>query len=197
MDQLRVAQTQLDEAVLREGIEPTGPLGVWASAQRAMIAAMVSVMDDHATRVETKALVVEASMKAEVERVRVTNEAARVETMRLRSEGEVLKQERLTAGDDLAIRMADKIRDRLKSTVLIREKRWNLFHNLRLVSMFAGVLFGVFLGGQWMVLQGDARGILERCKASPAIDPYSKLAYCPMWLIEGLPDPTPAAPARR
>ena len=197
IDQLKAAQVQLDEAVIREGIEPSGPLGVWAAAQRAMIAAMVSVMEDHTARVETKAQGVEASMKAEVERVRVTNEAARQETMRLRSEVSLLKEERLKAGDDLAIRMSDKIQQHLKSTILVRERRWNLRQNLRLVSIFVGVLFAVFLGGQWVAFHGDARSILERCQASPAIDPVSKLTYCPMWVVEGLPDPTPPAPARR
>ena len=197
MDELRAAQAQLDEAIIREGIDPSGPLGVWAAAQRAMIAAMVSVMEDHTARVETKALGVEASMKAEVERVKVTNEAARVETMRLRSEGALLKEERLKAGDDLAIRMSDKIQDHLKDTVLVREKRWNLFQNLKLVGIFAGVLFAVFLGGQWMAFHADARAILQRCQVSPAIDPVTKVSYCPMWVIEGLPDPTPPAPASR
>jgi Spy/CpxP family protein refolding chaperone len=199
LDQLKAAQVQLDEAIITEGIEPSGPLGVWASAQRAMIAAIVSYMEDHTARVETKAQSVEASMRAEVDRVKVTNDAARVETMRLRSQGDLLKEERLKAGDDLAIRMSDKIQEHLKDTVLVREKRWNLFHNLRLVAMFAGVLFAVFLGGQWTVFHGDRRDILERCQASPAIDPVTKVAYCPMWAIEGLPDPIPpsAAPARR
>lgn len=197
LDQLKAAQVQLDEAVMREGIEPSGPLGVWAAAQKVMIAAMVSVIEDHTARVETKAQGVEESMKAAVERVRVTNEAARQETMRLRSEGSLLKEERLKAGDDLAIRMSDKIQAHLKSTVLVRERRWNLFQNLKLVSIFVGVLFAVFLGGQWVALHGDARAILERCQASSAIDPVSKLAYCPMWVVEGLPDPTPPAPARR
>ncbi len=199
MDQLKAAQVQLDDAVVREGIEASGPLGVWAAAQRAMIAAMISVIEDHTARVETKAQGVEASMNAEVERVKVTNEAARMETMRLRSEGSLLKEERLKAGDDLAIRMSNQIQQHLKATVLIREKRWNLFHNLRLVATFAAVLFASYLGGQWMVFHGDRRDILERCQASPALDPVTKVAYCPMWIIEGLPDPTPppATPVRR
>jgi hypothetical protein len=195
IEQLRAAQVQMDEAIIREGIEPSGPLGVWAAGQRAMIAAIVSYMEDHTARVETKALVVEASMKAEVDRVKVTNDAARAEAMRLRSEGTLLKEERLKAGDDLAIRMSDKIQDHLKHVMLVREKRWNLRQNLRLVGMFAGVLIAVFLGGQWMAFHGDAQDILGRCKASPALDPVTKIAYCPMWIVEGLPDPTPPAPA--
>lgn len=193
LDQLKAAQVQLGDAVIREGIEPSGPLGVWAGAQRAMIAAMVLVMEDHTARVETKAQGVEASMKAAVELVRATNEAARIETMRLRSEGGVLKEERLRVTNDLALQMAKTMKKELRETVLIREKRWNLFHNLRLVGTFAGVLFAVFLGGQWLVVHGEARDILERCRASPAIDPVTKVAYCPMWVIEGLPDPTPPA----
>ena len=91
--------------------------------------------------------------------------------------------------------MSDKIQDHLKHVMLVREKRWNLRQNLRLVGMFAGVLFAVFLGGQWMAFHGDAQDILGRCKASPALDPVTKIAYCPMWIVEGLPDPTPPAPA--
>ena len=61
----------------------------------------------------------------------------------------------------------------------------------------AGVLFAVFLGGQWMTFHGDARDILERCKGSPALDPVTKVDYCPMWIVEGLPDPTPPPLAAR
>lgn len=109
----------------------------------------------------------------------------------------MLKEERLKAGDDLAVRMSDKIQDHLKHVMLVREKRWNLRQNLLLIGIFAGVLFSVFLSGQWVAFHGDARTILERCQASPAIDPISKLSYCPMWVVEGLPDPTPPPAATR
>ncbi len=204
VDHLRSCIIGMRTAAKAEQIDPEGPLGVWVQAQEAMLLSMAHFAELQTDRLVETVREIDLAMtaavtlvEAEVQRVRATNETARVETMRLRSQGDVLKEERLKAGDDMAIRMSDKIQEHLKDTVLVREKRWNLRQNLRLVAMFAGVLFAVFLGGQWMVFQGDARTILERCKASPAIDPYSKLAYCPMWVVEGLPDPTPPPVAAR
>ncbi len=204
VDHLRSCIIAMRTAAKAEQIDPEGPLGVWVQAQEAMLLSMAHFAELQTDRIVETVREVDRAMtaavtlvEAEVQRVRATNETARVETMRLRSQGDVLKEERLKAGDDLAIRMSDKIQEHLKDTVLVREKRWNLRQNLRLVAMFAGVLFAVFLGGQWVAFHGDARTILERCKASPALDPVTKVAYCPMWVVEGLPDPTPPPAATR
>ena len=204
VDHLRSCIIGMRTAAKAEQIDPEGPLGVWVQAQEAMLLSMAHFAELQTDRLVETVREVDLAMtaavtlvEAEVQRVRVTNETARVETMRLRSQGDVLKEERLKAGDDLAVRMSDKIQDHLKHVMLVRERRWNLRQNLRLVGIFAGVLFAVFLGGQWMALHGDARDILERCKGSPALDPVTKVAYCPMWIVEGLPDPTPPPLAAR
>ena len=204
VDRLRSCIIAMRTAAKAEQIDPEGPLGVWVQAQEAMLLSMADFAELQTDQIVERVLTVERGMGSAVERVEAeikklvaTREEARQATFKIREEGNLLKEERLKAGDDLAIRMSDKIQQHLKSTILVRERRWNLRQNLRLVSIFAGVLFVVFLGGQWVAFHGDARAILERCQASPAIDPVSKLAYCPMWVVEGLPDPTPPAPARR
>ena len=204
VDRLRSCIIAMRTAAKAEQIDPEGPLGVWVQAQEAMLLSMADFAELQTDQIVERVGAVERSMKATVERVQAeiaklvaTREEARQETLKIREEGQLLKEERLQAGDDLAIRMSDKIQDHLKHVMLVREKRWNLRQNLRLVGMFAGVLFAVFLGGQWMAFHGDARDILERCQASPALDPVTKVAYCPMWIVEGLPDPTPPAAVRR
>ena len=198
VDHLRSCIIGMRTAAKAEQIDPEGPLGVWVQAQEAMLLSMAHFAELQTDRLVETVREVDLAMtaavtlvEAEVQRVRATNETARVETMRLRSQGDLLKEERLKAGDDMAIRMSDKIQEHLKDTVLVREKRWNLRQNLRLVSIFAGVLFATYLGGQWTVFHGDRRDILERCQMNPAIDRITKVTYCPTWVIEGLPDPTP------
>jgi len=202
VDRLRSCIIAMRTAAKAEQIDPEGPLGVWVQAQEAMLLSMADFAELQTDQIVERVGSVERSMKATVERVQAeiaklvaTREEARQETLKIREEGRLLKEERLQAGDDLAIRMSDKIQDHLKQVMLVREKRWNLRQNLRLVGMLGGVLFVVFLGGQWMAFHGDAQDILGRCKASPALDPVTKIAYCPMWIVEGLPDPTPPASA--
>ena len=194
---LQVALLQMDAAVIAEGIEPSGPLGVWCRAQRSMIVAMIASMEDASARVEGKAQAVEAAMRAEVDLVRVTVEAARQQMATWRAENENLKEERLKAGDDMAIRMSEKIRVCLKTTMLVRERRWNLSQNLRLVGLGVAVLFAAFVGGQWEQGYSEAQAIIERCRTNRTMDPSTKVSYCAMSLVDGIADPIPSlAPAR-
>ena len=97
----------------------------------------------------------------------------------------------------MAIRLSDKIQDCLKTTMLVRERRWNLRQNVRLVSIGAAVLLAVFLSGQWMQGHNRAAAIIERCRTNLAVDPDTKVAYCAMSTIEGAPDPAPLQAAAR
>ena len=101
----------------------------------------------------------------------------------------------MKAGDDMAIRLSDKIQDCLKTTMLVRERRWNLRQNVRLVSVSAAVLFAVFLSGQWVQGHNRAAAIIERCRANLLVDSNTKVAYCAMSTIEGAPDPAPSQAA--
>lgn len=204
MTALRGRLAELDAAMFTEGIDPAGPLGVWCRAQKNAIAVLAEIAEEQSTRIVERAEAVEEGMRAgiarvdaEVVRLKAETEAARQLTLTVRSQTANLKEERLKAGDDMAVRLSDKIQDCLKTTMLVRERRWNLRQNVRLVSLGCGVLFAAFLSGQWM--QGHSLGvdIIERCRTHLAVNPDTKVAYCAMTTVEGVPEPARSpAPAR-
>ena len=201
---LRARLAELEAAMFAEGIDPAGPVGVWSRVQKDIIAVLVEVAEEQSSRIVERAEAVEAGMKAavalvnaQIARLKSETEAAWQLMLTVREQATASKEERLKAGDDMAIRLSDKIQDCLKTTMLVRERRWNLKQNVRLVSIGAAVLFAVFLSGQWLQGHNRAAAIIERCRTSLATDPDTKVAYCAMSTIEGVPDPASSQAAAR
>jgi hypothetical protein len=202
VDHLRSCIIEMRAAAKAEQIDPDGPLGVWVRAQEVMLLGMADFAEQQTDQIVERVSAVERSMKsaltlveAEVAKLIATREEARQQTIKMREEGLLLKEERLQAGDDMAIRLSDKIQNCLKTTMLVRERRWNLRQNVRLVSLGAAVLLAVFLSGQWMQGHNRAAAIIERCRTNLATDPDTKVSYCAMSTIEGVPGPAPSQAA--
>ncbi len=200
VDKLWASVARMREAAEAERIEPGSTLGVWVEAQETALTAMAEFAEQQSTRIIERADAAEKGMNAAVERVdaevgrlRAANEAARQLMLSVRAETANLKEERLKAGDDLAVRLSDKIQKCLETTMLVRERRWNLRQNVKLVALGFSILFAAFLGGEWM--QGHNLGvdIIERCRKHQAVDPDTKTTWCAMSTIEGISAPAPAA----
>ena len=201
VDYLRSCIIAMRAAAKAEQIDPEGPLGVWVRAQEAMLLGMIDFAELQTDRLVESVSMVDRSMtsavtlvEAEVKKLTATREEARQQMWVWREENERMKEERLRAGDDMAIRMADTIKDRLKTSMLVRERRWNLRQNLGLVGIFTGVLFATFLGGQWMQGHNEALTIIERCHANRAVDPSTNAAFCPMPSVDGIAETVVAPP---
>lgn len=94
VDHLRSCIIGMRTAAKIEQIDLEGPLGVWVQAQEAMLLSMAHFAELQTDRIVETVREVDLAMtaavtlvEAEVQRVRATNETARVETMRLRSQG--------------------------------------------------------------------------------------------------------------
>lgn len=200
MAALRSRLAELDAAMFAEGIDPAGPLGVWCRVQKDVVTVLIEVAEEQSSRIVERSAVVERGMSAAVERVdaevgqlKAGTEAARQLMLSLRAETVNLKEERLKAGDDMAVRLSGKIQECLETTMLVRERRWNLRQNVSLVAIGVGVLVAMFMAGEWM--QGHNMGIdiIERCHTRPVVDPATKIAYCAMSMVEGRPEVVPPA----
>ena len=185
----------MDAAVYTEGIDPSGPLGVWCRVQKDIVAALAAVAEEQSSGMVERLASFQQAMQAAIELVetevallKAGTEAARQVMLTVRAETANSKEERLKAGDDMAIRLSDKIQGCLESTMLVREKRWNLRQNVTLAALGAGLLFGAFIGGQWVQGHGMGQAIIERCRTHLAVDPATKVAYCAMNTVEGRPE---------
>ncbi len=182
----------MDAAVYTEGIDPSGPLGVWCRVQKDIVAALAAVAEEQSSGMVERFASFQQAMQAAIELVeaeiallKAGTEAARQVMLSVKAETTNAREERLKAGDDMAIRLSDKIQGCLESTMLVREKRWNLRQNVTLAALGAGLLFGAFIGGQWVQGHSMGQAIIDRCRTHLAVDPSTKVAYCAMNTVEG------------
>ncbi len=192
---LRDRLAEIDAATYSEGIDPNGPLGVWCRVQKDIIIALAAVAEEQGSGVVKHLTSFQHAMRAAIERVdaeigllKAGTEAARQVMLSVKAETTNAREERLKAGDDMAIRLSDKIQGCLESTMLVRERRWNLRQNVTLAALGAGLLFGAFIGGQWVQGHSIGQAIIERCRTHLAVDPATKVAYCAMNTVEGRPE---------
>ena len=195
---LRARLPELDAAVYAEGIDPSGPLGVWCRVQKDIVAALAAVADEqnsgmaeHLVAFRQASSAATELVEAEAGRLKAGTEAARQLMLSVKAETGRSREERLKAGDDMAIRLSAKIQECLETTLLVRERRWNLRQNVTLVALGAGALFGAFMCGEWVQGRGMGQAIIERCRTHLAVDPGTKVAYCAMTTVEGLPEAPP------
>ncbi len=192
---LRACLPEMDAAVYAEGIDPSGPLGVWCRVQKDIVAALAAVAEEQSSGTAERLASFQQAMQAAIELVeaqvvllKAGTEAARQVMLSVKAETANSKEERLKAGDDMAIRLSDKIQGCLEDTLLVREKRWNLRQNVTLVAFGACLLFGAFMCGEWVREHSLGQAIIERCRTHLAVDPGTKVAYCAMNTVEGRPE---------
>lgn len=200
VDKLRASVLRLHEAAAIERIEPGSTLGVWIEAQEIALKALADVVHEQNTRLLDRVEVIGKALStlldvahAETSRLKARSEASRQQMLTIREDATLLKEERLKATDDMAVRLSDKIQKCLETTMLVRERRWNLRQNLGLVAVGFGLLFSAFLAGEWTQGHNMGQDIIRRCGTHLAVDPGTKIAYCAMSTVEGLPDPVASA----
>lgn len=199
IDQLRQSIIDLRMAAKAEQIDPDGPLGVWVSAQERTLTHLAAfaehqtnVLVKHVRRIEEALKLTTAFSEAEAKKAATLRGELRDQMGHMKEKNEELKQERLTAMDDVAIRMAGKIQDELKRTILVREKRWNLKQNLRYAGFGSLMLLVAFVAGTWQQSHDEARAIIDRCQKFQTIDRTTNERYCLMGLVDGTAKPIEA-----
>ena len=203
VDQIRQSIIGLRAAAKAEQIDMDGPLGVWVRAQEAVLLQIVNfaeyqadVLVEHVRLIDGSLQSAKAFAEAEGKRAESSREEIRARLAHMKQFNENLKQERLEAMDDVAVRISDGIRDKLKRTILVREKRWNLKQNLRYAGFGSLLLFAAYLGGVYYQGQEAVRDIIELCRKYPTVDQKTKVQYCTMGLIDGSAKPVDLAGAK-
>ena len=186
---LRACLEQLKEALRIEGIEPNGPLGVWSRALGSALNGMAVLVEVQADLVEAKAEAVERAMLAEVARVKTAVEEARALTSRLKVDIEDNKERRKDENLALAKELGEGIKDTLKTSLLIRERRWNRRQNWSAAALAASVLIGCFVAGVgWSDYSrpgGAVQDVVGRCVARKVLDEVTRQYFCPVKVVLG------------
>lgn len=186
---LRACLVQLQEAMRIEGIDPQGPLGVWSRALASTISSLAIVVEVQAELVEGKAETVERAMMAQVKRVEVGVEELRAWTNRAKAEIEDSKERRRADNLALAKELGENVKETLKNSLLIRERKWNRRQNWTAATLLALLLSACFVGGAtWREQQrptGTVQEVMDRCLARQVLDEVTHQYFCPVKIVQG------------
>lgn len=189
VEQIRAALAALHRAAIEERIEPDGALGVWLQAQVTTLEALGGLVEEQTALVEVKAVAVERAMLAQVERVKVAVDEARALTNHLKVEIEHNKERRKDDNLALAKELGGNIKDTLKTSLLIRERRWNRAQNWTAATLAASIMVGcTAVGAKWNATQrptGPVQEVMDRCVARKVLDEVTRQYYCPVKVVLG------------
>jgi len=180
-EDLRAAAEDMEQAALREGIAPHGPLGVWVSTMRQMIVAYANVSERQTARVENTVGGARKLVDAEIARMQLSVEMS-IRTMNEatvafnRSKLDVEKVALKTISD-----LTPKLLQEIREGVIIRERRHNRGVEWRRAIMAITAALSLVIGGYaWRSFQseGDAGAAIMRCMKAPLVANDGK-RYCP------------------
>lgn len=178
-EDLRASAEDMEQAAWREGIDPSGPLGIWVTALRHALVHLADTSEKQSQGVAATITGAQRVIDSEVAKLRLANEVATRamnEATAARSRAEV-EAEKLTLKTISGL--APKILEEIRDAVVIRERRYNRKIEWRRASLAAIAVLGLFLGGySWKAWQdGDASEALVRCLKQPLQAPSGD-RYC-------------------
>lgn len=164
-EDLRASAEDMEQAAWREGIDPTGPLGVWVTALRWSLTTLAGISEKQSQGVAAAIKGTRQLVDAEIAQLRIANEAA-VRAMNeanaalSRAKVDTEKLTLKTLGD-----LAPKILEHIRDAVVIRERRYNRKVEWRRGILVGMAVLGLVVGGySWRTWQDhDANAALERC----------------------------------
>ena len=178
-EDLRASAEDMEQAAWREGIEPSGPLGIFVTAVRRTLISLADISEKQSRGVAATISGAQKLIDSEVAKLRLANEVATRamnEAMAARNRAEV-EAEKLTLKTISGL--APKILEEIRDAVVIRERRYNRKVEWRRASLVAVAVLGLVLGGYcWKAWQdGDASEALVRCLKQPFQAPNGD-RYC-------------------
>ncbi len=189
VQQLRAAIADLHKAAIEEKIEMDGTLGVWLRAQVTTLEAMAGLVQEQTAKIEHKAVAVEKAMQAQVKRVEAGVEELRAWTNRAKAEIEDSKERRKADNLTLAKELGEGVKNTLKTSLLIRERKWNRRQNWTAATLLALLLATCFVGGAtWREHQrpiGTVQEVMDRCLARQVLDEVTHQYFCPVKIVQG------------
>ena len=190
IDELKAAVAQLRAAAIAEGIEPGSTLGVWLVSQEMALRTMADLVEEQSRRIEERADLVERTMResvklvdAEVARSKHAIQETRLAIEHSKAQTKQSEEHREAMATQVAKALFQKIEDKLKDVMLVRQVQWNRRRNWSSAALVATIMLGIFVGG--MVFEGSRsdQSILTRCIKQQVPDKNGRL-YCPIDVVE-------------
>ena len=159
-EDLRAAAEDMEQAALREGIAPDGPLGVWVSTMRRGLIAFANVIEHQSERVEGTIGGARKLVEAEIVRLRLSNEGA-IQAM---NEATVTFNRSKIDAEKMSLKTIDdltpKLLQEIREGVVIRERRHNRGVEWRRAIMAITAGLSLVIGGYPDQFGG---GVCRRC----------------------------------
>jgi len=179
-EDLRASAEDMEQAAWREGIDPSGPLGVWVTALRHALVNLADISEKHSQGVTETIRNTQKLVDGEIKQLREANKQAvhamneaKAALSRAKVEAETVT---LKTIQDLGPQILKGIRE----AVVIRERQYNRKVEWRRASLVAVAVLGLFLGGySWRAWQNssNASDALARCLKQPFAAPNGD-RYC-------------------
>lgn len=179
-EDLRAAAEDMELAAWREGIDPTGPLGVWVTALRQSLVTLADISEKQSQGVAATIRATRSLVDAEISQLRAANEGA---VRAMNEAGAALSRAKIET-EKLTLKtiadLAPKILEEIRDAVVIRERRHNRIVEVRRACLVGATVLALFLGGySWRAWQdgNDASAALVRCLKQPLQAPNGE-RYC-------------------
>ena len=184
---LAVLGVEMEEAAWREGIDPTGPLGIFVKAMQRALTVMAEASDRQASGVVRAIENARAMTEAEVAKAQLTNQlaATALDKAKTAHAGFEVQRERLITKlvDTIVPQMVAAVGE----AVVIRERQHNQKVQWRrafsIAALGGGLLLGGFVWGSWTPSVSTVEGVIaaeriKRCQAAPIKDTRTSETYC-------------------
>ena len=189
---LAVLGVEMEEAAWREGIDPTGPLGIFVKAMQRALTVMAEASDRQASGVVRAIENARAMTEAEVAKAQLTNQlaATALDKAKTAHAGFEVQRERLITKlvDTIVPQMVAAVGE----AVVIRERQHNQKVQWRrafsIAALGGGLLLGGVVWGSWTPSVSTVEGVIaaeriKRCQAAPIKDTRTSETYCPMSVL--------------
>ena len=179
-EDLRASAEDMEQAAWREGIDPSGPLGIWVTALRRALVHLADVSEKQSQGVDATIAGAQKLIDSEITKLRLANAAA----ARAISEAQAAVSRANTEAEKLTLQtikgLIPRIVEEIRDAVVIRERRYNRGVEWRRACIVGLAVLGLSLGGySWRAWQdgNDASAALVRCMKQPLQTPNGE-RYC-------------------
>ena len=185
-DELRAAAKAMEEAAWREGIDRTGPLGVFVTAMRHAILIMAEIVDRQARGIVGTIQDARAFTEGEVKKVRHISEmtSLALDQAKTAQAGSEVQRERVVGR--FVESVAPQVVAAIGEAVVIRERDYNRRVQWGRAAAVGGLCLALVVGGStwgiWQTGQVTAGALalerIKRCQAAPIKDARTGTAFC-------------------
>jgi len=179
-EELRAAAEDMEEAAWREGIRPSGPLGVWVQAARCTLVMLADIVIRQGEAVTGTVADARALAEAEVAKLREARLAAEAELKKATTALRTLEIQKVTLTSEMVQVIAPGLREELRQAVVIKERRHNRHVEWGRAVAAGAVAVGLLIGGYVLGTWDDSgvNAAVEQCELHPLQDIKTGARYC-------------------